>query len=106
MLNYLDARLLDAFNEAIDIMKKDLHYNPTYFIRMLQEDGPVETSIQLINSPHLSEGYTKLWEYCRLELSVEAICIQEEFRELFSPTVIKNAEKRLKETNYLNRSKH
>ena len=40
---------------------------------MLHDIGAVQTAWQLINASQPSEGYTRLWELKRLDLSVEAV---------------------------------
>jgi hypothetical protein len=98
------ARLTQAFYdkllESVMVSKNELNYNPTYFVRMLSEHGCIETAKQLILSKQYSEGFTKLWELGRLDLTVEAIVLHDEFRALFSPEVILAAQKRLHELNY------
>lgn len=96
----LTAAFHDKLLEAVQICKTKLNYNPSYFLRMLGEHGPTETARQLIMSRSYSEGFTKLWELGRLDLSVEAVTIRCEFRPLFSPEVVSRAEKRLRECGF------
>ncbi len=51
---------------------KKLGYNPSYFLRMLEEYGAVETTRRLINSDKWPEGFTRLFEMGRLDLTLEA----------------------------------
>lgn len=69
---------------------------------MLHEDGGVETARRLLNTDKPSEGYTKLWELGRLDLSVEAVIWEnEEYQSLFNEEELKTVEKRLREYEYL-----
>jgi hypothetical protein len=49
-----------------------LGYNPGYFLRMLGEHGAVETTPKLVNSDKWPEGFTRLFEMGRLDLTLEA----------------------------------
>jgi hypothetical protein len=79
-----------------------LGYHPTRFLQMLDERGAVATSIQLVMGNH--EGFERLWELRRLDLSVEAIIIREPFRNLFAPDVLERAEQKLREVGYVVRN--
>ncbi len=54
------------------------NYRPTIFLNMLHEKGAVETARALIISKHPSEGYSRLYEEGRLDLSVEALLVENE----------------------------
>jgi hypothetical protein len=77
---------------------KAIGYNPSYFLRMIHDLGGVETARRLINSDAPSDGFVKLWELGRLDLTVEALVSRSaEFRSLFSSSEILKAQKRLAE---------
>ena len=59
--------MLAIYREA-----REIGYTPTRFLSMLHEKGAVRTARQLINASQPSDGYTRLWELGRLDLSVEA----------------------------------
>jgi hypothetical protein len=67
---------------------------------MLEENGPIDTAILLVMAPKIHEGLSKLWEFKRLDLSVEAIICREPYRQLFSDNVLAQARSRLKELGY------
>jgi hypothetical protein len=96
----LTAAYNEALMEAIQECKTKLHYFPHYFLRMLEEFGCLETAHRLIMDKSWSDGFTKLWELGRLDLSVEAITIRTEFQHLFGEDVILKAKKRLKDCGY------
>jgi hypothetical protein len=75
-------------------------YTPTYFLRMTSEIGPLATAKQLINSDTPSEGFARLYELDRLDLSVEALALRPEWRDLFTPDERKRAHVRLSEYGF------
>jgi hypothetical protein len=90
----LKNEFLRATRECIAI-----GYHPTGFLQMLGKHGPIATTIQLVMGNH--EGFERLWELRRLDLSVEAIILREPFRVLFSPEVLGQAEQKLRDVGYL-----
>lgn len=68
---------------------------------MLSSDGGFHTATRLLTAPKVSEGFTKLWESGRLDLSVEALVVESEWREHFSPVLLEHAEKVLQQSKYL-----
>jgi hypothetical protein len=71
--------MLGLYHEA----KKE-GYTPSYFLHMLSELGPVETARRLIEFETPSDGFTRLYELGRLDLTVEALVLAPEWRDLFS----------------------
>jgi 5-methylcytosine-specific restriction protein A len=92
LTSFLRAKAAEA-ERAID-------YHPNYFLRMLETDGGYLTVIKLLSSNKVSEGFTKLWEHRRLDLSVEALVVESEWRSAFDPVLITRAEKRLSDVGY------
>jgi hypothetical protein len=85
--------------DAIKSMKKR-NYTPTVFIKMITEHGEVEAVRRLINNPKPSSGFTKLWKLKALNLSIEAIILEEDWKTIFSEEERMKARKRLKEYGY------
>jgi hypothetical protein len=55
----------------------------------------------LINSAHVSEGYTALWERKRLDLTVEAMILDnEKYQSLFTENELAICRKRLKQYDF------
>jgi hypothetical protein len=69
-------------------------YNATYFVQMLDEHGGLETARRLVLRPAPSDGFTKLWEMKRLDLSVEALVLRSEFRPLVGSEMVSAARRR------------
>lgn len=98
-------KLLAEFDremESIYIRAKDeAGYTASVFHRMLTEKGGLATAKQLINDPTVSQGYTSLWERGRLDLSVEAVIIDNpKWHSLFTDEELARARKRLREYRY------
>ncbi|MDR3600473.1 MAG: hypothetical protein P4L49_08355 [Desulfosporosinus sp.] len=76
------------FHDAmIDIYlraKRECKYTASRFLQMVTEKGGIEAARALIQKDGGTEGFTKLWELRRLDLSVEALVLQEQYRELFT----------------------
>lgn len=70
-------------------------YTASYFLRMLSELGPVETARRLITAETPSEGFTRLYELGRLDLTVEAVVLEPRWIELFSDAERRAARERL-----------
>ncbi len=88
--------LLDVYRRA----KAEAGYNATRFLGMVSEMGGYETARTLIHASTVSEGYTALWERGRLDLTVEAVILQPQWRDLFSQLERDIARRRLIEYGY------
>jgi hypothetical protein len=94
-----------AFDGAMhDIYRRALNeagYKASIFLRMLDEHRGLETARRLLHAPHVSDGYTALWERKRLDLTVEAL-IRDNARwhSLFEPTDLAICRERLTEYGY------
>ncbi|NLB81252.1 MAG: hypothetical protein GX800_06525 [Clostridiaceae bacterium] len=100
MCDNLVERFGNELLEAVRQCQEQLSYNPTYFLRMFHEKGPVEAAKILVNSPAPAEGFTKLWEKQRLDLTVEAHVIKDQYNSLFEQEEIEKARKRLQDYEY------
>jgi len=80
----LEKRFTVAMKEIYTRADKECGYRATRFLQMLSEYGAVQTAINLVTKSGGTEGFAKLWELGRLDLSVEALVLNAEFRGLFS----------------------
>ena len=88
--------MLAIYHEA-----KDIGYTPSIFLRMLNEKGALQTARQLINASQPSDGYTRLWELKRLDLSVEAVVHDNaKWHSLFTQDELDKCRKRLTDYGY------
>jgi hypothetical protein len=67
---------------------------------MLRENGALQTAKILINEKKIPDGFTQMFLRNRLDLTIEAIAIEPQFRVLFTPEDLQKAEKRLEECGY------
>jgi hypothetical protein len=74
--------------------------HPTRFLQMLAEHGPISTAINLVMEPKYHEGFTKLWELKRLDLTVEAIILRAPYNQLLAQEVLERARIKLDELGY------
>ena len=97
----LSEQFDQALFEAYLTAKNEAGYNATIFYGMLIDRGGVSTAKYLINAPKVSDGYTALWEKKRLDLTVEAIVVENpRWHPLFEQEELENARKRLVEYEY------
>jgi hypothetical protein len=81
--------------------KLEAGYNASLYLQMLYRHGGLGTAKQLINSAHVSQGYTRLYELKRLDLTVEALVIDNsQWHNLFTDDELRRARKRLREYGY------
>lgn len=81
--------------------KKEVKYDAHRYFNMLEQHGGLETAHILINSPVESEGYTTLWELGRLDLTVEALVLDNtKYHVLFTKEEILKIRKRLRNYGY------
>lgn len=90
-----ESELRDALLDVARRAKSEAGYNPTLFIQMLSERGGLGTARSLLAAPGTSDGFAALWERGRLDLTVEAVVLQPEFRDLFSRQELDVARRRL-----------
>jgi hypothetical protein len=81
--------------------KEEAGYNASIFLQMLTDKKGLLTAKSLINSPKPSDGYTALYMRGRLDLTVEALVVEDpRWLSLFTEDELKRARRRLKEYNY------
>jgi hypothetical protein len=97
----LERRFNVAMYEIYRRAKSEAKYNATRFLHMLDNNGGLETAHILINASAVSDGYMALWERGRLDLTVEAIIMENpEYHILFSKNEMLMLQKRLIEYMY------
>lgn len=81
--------------------KSEAKYNAQRFLQMVIDHGGLEAAHLLINSNHVSDGYVALWERGRLDLTVEAMILENDrYESLFSAKEREICRKRLEEYGY------
>lgn len=92
----LEAQFEQEMLNIYERAKAELGYNASYFLQMVHQDGGLATAKALVNKKTVSDGYGVLAEKGRLDLTVEALVVQEPWQELFTEDELKRAQKRLK----------
>lgn len=81
--------------------KDETGYVATRFIQMVGKRGGVVTAKKLIDADHESECYAALFERGRLDLTVEAVVVDNpEYHPLFLPSEVSRARTRLTKYGY------
>ena len=97
LLKKFDSAMFEIYRRA----KSEAGYNASIFLRMLMERGGLSTAKYLINSSQPSDGYTHLYERGRLDLTVEAMVVEnQEWHSLFQPDELARALARLDAYGY------
>lgn len=97
-----DRAMMDVYVRA----KSEAKYTASIFHRMLCERGGLATARYLINDSTESQGYTALWELGRLDLTVEALVVDNpKWHPLFSLEELHKARERLAKYEYGNSAK-
>src|SRR5712691_3208474 len=94
-----------AFDEAMFNIyrsaKSEANYNATIFLNMLHERGGLATAKYLINATKPSDGYTELYQRGRLDLTVEAMVVENKrWHSLFTADELEKAKNRLHAYGY------
>jgi hypothetical protein len=96
----LTTRFDAAMRQIYDRARSECGYNATRFLQMLAEHGGVKTAKLLLDDHTMSEGLTALWERKRLDISMEALVLQEEWAPLFTDAERAAARTKLAELGY------
>lgn len=94
---------LQFHDSMIDIYvkaKKECKYNAARFLQVVTEKGGVEAARTLILKDGGTDGFAKLWELGRLDLSVEVLVLKDEYTQLFTDHEREECRNRLKKYNY------
>lgn len=82
--------MLSIYEEA-----KEFGYYPNYFLGMVVDRGGLSAAKHLISGSQLSDGFVRLWEEGRLDLSVEALALRDPWSPLFTQEELAEAHRRL-----------
>ena len=76
-------------------------YYPTRFLEMVNAEGGVNAAKKLLRESTVSDGFRRLWEEDRLDLSVEAVVLNPSWEALFTSEELAVARGRLVDARYL-----
>lgn len=86
--------MIEFYKSAVS----DCNYRAKAFLNMIIVDGAVETAKRLLSTEEIQSGIYDLYRCGRLDLTVEALVAETaegKFRELFEPSHLAEAERRL-----------
>ncbi len=91
------AAMFDIYRRA----KSEANYHANIFLQMITKDFGVRTAKTLINAATPSDGYSALYERGRLDLTVEAVVVENrQWHPLFTADELAKARTRLKAYQY------
>jgi hypothetical protein len=96
-ISQTERKFHQAMVQIYETAKRDLGYNATRFLKMVSQDGGLATAKRLLRSDTPSDGFTTLWEHRRLDLTVEAHVLRDEFAALFTDDDREHARERLEQ---------
>ena len=78
---------------------REIGRDPSKFLALVQEYGPVEACKLMITDPTLGQDLLRLKQAGRLDLTVEALVLRDRFKRLFDGELLGKARKRLVDWN-------
>lgn len=100
VLDNLEQVLTNELFGDIRAMKKEFNYTPTIYIRMISQYGAIKAVKQLVLKDDNTTGFTKLWQFHRLDLTCEAKVINPKYAHLFTIDEINKCREKLKKLGY------
>ncbi len=96
MTSELERELHELMMEATRVCKRELRWNPTGALGMIEQYGAAEAARRMVMLPDGSSGFARCWEEDRLGLTVESIIGDDpKFAPLFTEEVLSVAGQRL-----------
>jgi hypothetical protein len=97
----LEKQFTQAMFHIYRRAKAEAKYNATIFLQMITDNEGLATAKTLINAQEQSDGYTALYLRGRLDLTVEAVVVENsQWHPLFTSDEIERAAKRLRANGY------
>lgn len=95
------AESFDAeIRNLITTTLNETNYRPSLFMQMVSDRGAMDACLSLVRAPKPSDGFTRLWELQRLDLTVEAVVILKKYSDLFLVEDVERSKKRLSDYGY------
>ncbi len=95
--------LESAFHEAmlnVYHTARSVGHDPTRFLQMVNEHGGVDAAKRLLRTPEIPYGLKKLGELGRLDISMEALVLEDQWLPLFTDEERRVARTHLEELGY------
>lgn len=98
----LELEFHDRMEEIYYRAKDEIDYPANRFKQMIDINGGYKAAKILLDSKELSDGFIELYNHNRLDLSMEALIVENlKFHELFTKDEIKIAKDRLIKCGYI-----
>ncbi len=91
VLARFDAAMLEVYAAAM----REVRYPARRFLAMVRGRGGLEAARQLLSKPGVSEGFRRLAEARKLDLTMEYQVVTRDFRGLFTADELEVARRRL-----------
>lgn len=91
LLRQLHVAMLGIYQRSL----RETGVNHSQFLRMINETGAHPAALHLIHAAKPSDGYTDLYLKGRLDLTVEALVLEERWSPIFETETRELARKRL-----------
>lgn len=88
--------MIELYKKIIKIVK----YKPTRLMDYINRYGGYEAAVKYINTESNLQDFAVLWEKEHLDLSVEALIVNESYRSLFDEEILSFCDRKLKEYSY------
>lgn len=92
------------FNEAMVMIYErawaECKYRATRFLQMVSEQGGLQAARSLLRADGLSDGFVALWKCGRLDLTMEALILDQRWENLFSAEELAIARRKLADSGY------
>jgi hypothetical protein len=96
----VELRFHQAMLDIYELAGRETGYWAGYFLRSVRNDGGIATARKLLWKAGTSAGFERLKAERRLDISMEAVMLRPEFRELFTTQELVRAAERLTEHGY------
>ncbi len=100
MVENVEAQFHKAMIGVFQQAKEECGYVATRFLQLVSEQGGLRAAKNLLHKERPSDGLFELWKRGRLDLSMEALVLQEPWFELFTEEELKEARRRLQELGF------
>lgn len=99
-MNTLEDKFNAEMKNIYITAKKELGYNATRLFQLISEKGGLKAAKILISKEDGTYGFEVLWENKRLDLSVEAHVLKDDYMELFTDEERSMCKRRLERVGY------
>ena len=96
----LEQEFHQAMLHVYERARDECGYNATRFLQMVTDLGGLEAAKRLLSADELSDGFVKLWELGRLDISMEALVVDTKWQSLFTAEEVAIARRRLADCGY------